>query len=198
MNYYIADLHLNHENVIRFDNRPFESTTEMNRCILENWNRRVTKDDTVFILGDYIWAKEPEWMSYLPAFRGNKVLIRGNHDPKEFSREIRKQFSGVKDYLELTDNGKHVILSHYPMPFHRAAYGENCWMLYGHVHMTREYDLLQKLRKEIKETCTVKGYARGNFINVGCMLPYMGYTPRTLEEIIEGDRKEAENDLCNV
>ncbi len=27
----------------------------------------------------------------------------------------------------------------------------------------------------------------GNFINVGCMMPYMDYTPRTLDEIIEGD-----------
>lgn len=198
MNYYIADLHLNHENVIRFDNRPFANVTEMNRCMLENWNSRVTKDDTVFILGDFIWAKEPEWMTYLPSFRGNKVLIRGNHDPKELSREVRHQFLDVRDYKELTDSGKRVILSHYPMPFHRAAYGENCWMLYGHVHMTREYNLLQKFRKEIKESCTQKGYAKGNYVNVGCMLPYMGYTPRTLGEIIEGDRKEAENDLCDV
>ena len=198
MNYYIADLHLNHENVIRFDNRPFANVTEMNRCMLENWNSRVTKDDTVFILGDFIWAKEPEWMTYLPSFRGNKVLIRGNHDPKEFSREVRHQFLDVRDYKELTDSGKRVILSHYPMPFHRAAYGENCWMLYGHVHMTREYNLLQKFRKEIKESCTQKGYAKGNYVNVGCMLPYMGYTPRTLGEIIEGDRKDAENDLCDV
>ena len=125
-------------------------------------------------------------------------MIRGNHDPKEFSREVRKQFLDVKDYKELTDIGKRVILSHYPMPFHRAAYGENCWMLYGHVHMTREYDLLQQFRREIKVSCTVKGYAQGNFVNVGCMLPYMDYTPRTLEEIIEGDRKVNENELRDV
>ncbi|MBQ6333107.1 MAG: metallophosphoesterase family protein [Clostridia bacterium] len=197
-NYYIADLHLNHENVIRFDNRPFENVAEMNVRLLENWNKRVTEEDTVIILGDFIWAKEPEWMNYLPFFKGNKVLIRGNHDPKEFSREVRHQFLDVRDYKELTDGGKRVILSHYPMPFHRAAYGENCWMLYGHVHMTREYDLLQQFRKGIKASCTVKGYAQGNFVNVGCMLPYMGYTPRTLEEIIEGDRKVNEDELCDV
>ena len=117
MNYYIADLHLGHENVIRFDNRPFENTTEMNQRILENWNDRVTKDDTVYILGDFIWAKESEWMTYLPSFRGNKVLIRGNHDPKEFSREVRNQFLDVKDYKEHTDSGKRVILSHYCRTF---------------------------------------------------------------------------------
>ena len=31
MNYYISDLHLFHENLIRFDNRPFKSMEEMYR-----------------------------------------------------------------------------------------------------------------------------------------------------------------------
>ena len=31
--------------------------------------------------------------------------------------------------------------------------------------------------------------ARSNFINVGCMMPYMDYTPRTLDEIISGDEE---------
>lgn len=83
-------------------------------------------------------------------------------------------------------------MSRYPMPFHKAAYNENCWMLYGHVHRTREYDFLKKLRAEIKASCTELGHAKGNFINVGCMLPYMDYMPRTLDEIIAGDRLYSE------
>ncbi len=189
MNYYIADLHLGHENAIRFDHRPFENVTEMNRRILDNWNERVTKDDTVYILGDFIWAKESEWMTYIPAFQGNKVLILGNHDPKELSLLTQLQFHDIARLKEIKDGDRHVILCHYPIPFHRAAYDENCYMLYGHVHMTREFDLLQKFRMEIQESCAKNGYAKGNFINVGCMLPYMDYTPRTLDEIIEGDRR---------
>ncbi|MEG1678252.1 MAG: hypothetical protein RR379_11315 [Clostridia bacterium] len=65
-------------------------------------------------------------------------------------------------------------------------------MLYGHVHCTCEYNLLCQTRKIIKDACTEKGHARGNFINVGCMLPWMDYTPRTLEEIIAGDLKSAD------
>ena len=34
-NYYIADLHLGHENVIRFDNRPFANLEEMHRTIID-------------------------------------------------------------------------------------------------------------------------------------------------------------------
>lgn len=49
-NYYIADLHLNHENVIRFDNRPFENVADMNVRLLENWNNRVTEEDGLYVL----------------------------------------------------------------------------------------------------------------------------------------------------
>lgn len=38
-NYYIADLHLGHANIIQFDNRPFAGLTEMHDTILNNWNK---------------------------------------------------------------------------------------------------------------------------------------------------------------
>ena len=30
------------------------------------------------------------------------------------------------------------------------------------------------------------GAPTGQIINVGCMMPYMGYTPRTAKDILEG------------
>ena len=60
-------------------------------------------------------------------------------------------------------------------------------MLYGHVHQTIEYEYIAKLRREVKANSTGYGTPSGNFINVGCMMPYMNYTPRTLDEIIAGD-----------
>ena len=62
-------------------------------------------------------------------------------------------------------------------------------MLYGHVHQTIEYEYIAKLRREIKSNAAGHGTPNGNFINVGCMMPYMDYTPRTLDEIIEGDAR---------
>lgn len=85
-NYYIADLHLGHANIIRFDNRPFADLTEMHDTILNNWNSRVTGNDTVYVIGDFIWAKESEWPFYLGPLAGNKVLITGNHDPFSVNR----------------------------------------------------------------------------------------------------------------
>lgn len=42
MNFYIADMHLGHKNVLKFDNRPFLSVSEMDKVLIENWNSRVS------------------------------------------------------------------------------------------------------------------------------------------------------------
>ena len=51
MIYYIADMHFGHTNVLRFDNRPFPDTAQMDDTLIQNWNGRVTSDDTVYVLG---------------------------------------------------------------------------------------------------------------------------------------------------
>ena len=191
MNYYISDLHLGHVNAIGFDNRPFADVTEMNETLIHRWNSVVSRADTVYVLGDFIWEKESLWPAWLGRLTGNKVLIRGNHDPRQFSQATKRFFQDIADYKEITDTGRHVILCHYPMPFHRAGYDEKCFMLYGHVHNTREYAFLEKLRKELRESHTEHSHARAQFINVGCMMPWMDYTPRTLDEILDGDDKAA-------
>ena len=50
---YISDMHLDHGNIIAFDNRPFKSVNEMNRALIENWNNVTSSNDTVIIAGDF-------------------------------------------------------------------------------------------------------------------------------------------------
>lgn len=156
-NFYISDLHIGHENILRFDNRPFADVNEMNNKLIENWNARVRSDDTVYILGDFIWAKESEWPSIVGSLAGNKVLIRGNHDPKQFSAATKRMFQEITDLKEIKDSGKHVVMCHYPIPFFRAGFAPTAFMLYGHVHQTIEYEYIAKLRREVKANAT--GYA---------------------------------------
>ena len=140
----------------------------------------------VYILGDLCWHNmSPTAMGH--KLNGKKILITGNHD-KQLSRETRGLggFIDQRDLMEIKDNGRHVILCHNPLPFHRAAYNEDFWMLYGHVHGTIEEDHLRQLRKNIIDVKDeASGRALGHFMNVGCMMPWMDYTPRTLDEIIE-------------
>lgn len=189
MFYYYSDTHLHHENVLRFDRRPFRSMREMNNAIIERWNERVTDEDTVYILGDFIWLQESEWARIVSQLNGRKVLIRGNHDPKMFSKETRRLFVDIRDKMEITDNGRHVIMSHYPELCYKSDYDPNCYMLYGHVHNSREAAYIREFRDIIRSRISgTRGEPLGQCIHVGCMEPYMDYTPRTLDEIIAGDK----------
>ena len=199
MNYYISDLHIGHANAIQLDGRPFADLNEMHRTIINNWNSRVKTDDTVYIIGDFIWYKEKDWPFYVEPLAGNKVLIRGNHDPRQFSEATKRLFQDITNLKEIEDNGRHVVMCHYPIPFFRSDFNPNTYMLYGHVHLTKEYEYLKTLRKALKDNSGVQGTPTGNFINVGAMLPYMDYTPRTLDEIIAGDEayRQSEDYLKN-
>ena len=174
MNYYIADLHLGHKNVLRFDERPFKTLEAMHKAIIENWNSVVNASDSVYILGDLTWnnAIGVEVVSQL---KGRKFLILGNHD--KLNQELKEMFEYVKDYDSITDNNEQIILSHYPLLcWRRSDYGSV--HLYGHVHSGRDYELVLDNRMRFLEEGR-----KHECYNVGCMLPYMNYTPRTLAEI---------------
>lgn len=107
----------------------------------------MSKDDTTYILGDFCWGTEPEWKRILAMLNGHKVLIRGNHDLKNMSASLKSMFDDIKDYKEITDQGRHVIMCHYPILFYKGSYDPKTYMLCGHVHMTRENILLDAFRE---------------------------------------------------
>lgn len=52
--------------------------------IKEDWNKKVKKEDTVILAGDFSWATYLEDtykdFEYLCALPGNKIMLKGNHD----------------------------------------------------------------------------------------------------------------------
>ena len=44
-----SDLHLSHAAVLKYNNRPWKNVLEMNDALIENWNRKVTNNDDVYI-----------------------------------------------------------------------------------------------------------------------------------------------------
>ena len=189
MNRYIADLHFGHANIIRFDNRPFDSVEEMDETLIKNWNKKVKSGDTTYILGDFCWSrKEEDWIKILDSLNGSKVLIKGNHDIKQMSQNLRRKFADIKEKKSISDCGKTLHLDHYPYMAYKHSGDSNVFMLHGHVHYkTNEAILCRKLIKDIKEARTTGWDNRGQIINVGCMLREMDYTPRTLMEILHAN-----------
>lgn len=189
-NYYVADLHLGHFNAMsRFDRRPFKTLDEMDNAIIENINKVVTPQDNLFLLGDVSWYNGDKTYELLKQIKcKNLFLVVGNHDRWAKDSKCKKLLQGIYDLKRIDDKGRIVILCHYPLAVwdqsHRGSYH-----LYGHVHKNeKSADEGGGMTHEIlahKELV--------NSFNVGCMLPYMDYTPRTLDYII---KKGKENAAC--
>lgn len=190
-NLYIADWHYNHKNVLAFDNRPFNFIEEMNEVLIQRWQSAVKPEDTVYVLGDMFWCSELKAIPVLQQLPGKKVLIRGNHDTTK-KPEFVAEFEAIHDYLEVEDNGRHVVLCHYPMPcFKNHYYG---WVhLYAHVHTSFEWNMME----HIKQQMTALYDKQCHMFNVGAMMPWMDYTPRTLDEVLAGAAKQEELDAIN-
>jgi calcineurin-like phosphoesterase family protein len=179
--FYIADTHFGHEDIITFDNRPFQNADQMTEVIIENWNKVVSDDDDVYVIGDMLWdMKWDDANAIAIRLNGNIHTVIGNHDDPTMYRP-----SGGCEYMTVTDNNRHVILCHYPMPFYNNMTRPDWYHLYGHVHAAWDHNMIESWSKQIEALYMTewKGY------NVGCMMPYINYTPRTLDEIIAGARK---------
>ena len=169
MNYYISDLHFGHRAVLDFDQRPFFDVQEMDRVLIYSWNNRVTKNDQVYILGDFAFKNEEPFSWYLKQLAGQKHLIIGNHDKKLLKDEEAMGYFVSVDYqLAVTDNQKHLILSHFPFAEWDGFY-RDVYHIYGHIHNKRN-DAFQHMRKY--ETA----------LNAGCMIN--NYCPVSFKELI--------------
>ena len=203
MRYYIADPHFFHGALnTKMDRRGFESVEAMNEYMLQQWNRKVRKNDEVVILGDLSWGKAEETNELLERLNGRLYLIQGNHDRFLKNKDYNAgRFVWIKPYEELQDNKRKVILCHYPIMCYNGQYrvDENgnpkVYMLYGHVHDTQDQRLLERFQAITRETASVSpdGKARQipcNMINCFCM--YSDYVPLTLDEWIACEKRRME------
>lgn len=178
-NFYISDLHFGHKNAISFDSRPFQSNNQMLNELVTKWNSVVGEDDTVYSLGDMFW-KSGWALNVMRKLKGKVILIKGNHDIIN-DVQILQLFGGIHEYLEVEDGGRNVVLCHYPIPYFKNHY-YGWYHLYGHVHATKEWECVEAARRDLIEALD----RPCQMYNVGCMMPWMDYTPRTLDEIVIG------------
>lgn len=180
--FFTSDLHFGHENVIRFDNRPFNTVEEMDAELVRRWNEKVSKSDLVYVLGDMIWkARNNEAETLIRSLNGQIILIKGNHDRFLHNTKAKSALAGVKDYddicVKLEDGTeRRVILSHYYIPFYIGHRYQGIH-LHGHSHNTEEF----RQEELIKETLKANGFETRAY-NVGCM--HWNYELVTLDEIL--------------
>ena len=188
--FFTSDLHFGHENVLRFDGRPFATVDEMDAELIRRWNAKVPPGDLVYVLGDLIWkSRNDDAPGLLKSLNGQKILIKGNHDRFLHNNKAKSALAGIKDYddicVSLEDGRlKRCILSHYFIPMYNGHRYQGIH-LHGHSHTTAEAGL----EFEFADRLNAQGF-QNEIYNVGCM--YWNYEPVTLDEIIAGKDRQRE------
>jgi len=139
-----ADLHLGHANIAgpktsnwKTGYRNFDSVEQMDANIIDNLNRCVGVDDTLYIIGDFAMGGHTK----IPAYRNritcrNIHIILGNHD--EHIRKYSDCFTSMSENKLIYWNKEGIFMHHYAC---RVWYGSHkgYYHAYGHSHGSLEH-----------------------------------------------------------
>ena len=158
--FWTSDLHLGHENIIRFCNRPFRDTHHMNTEIIRRINTTVTPEDELWILGDACMGDLYSTLPILTRITAPVTLVAGNHDrchpyhgqaKSDTWAEKYRELTGVKELhlgnVDVTlEDGTEVQVSHFPRAVEPKRLDkpdrfvswrpvdDGRWLLHGHTH----------------------------------------------------------------
>src|SRR5699024_196993 len=149
MNYFIADTHFYHYQLLQPNNfapRHFGNVDEMNQAMIDAWNARVDENDRVYHLGDISMRPQntptdEETYDMLRQLNGHMTLIKGNHDYRSLFKFLDKHnetLSDGKKRFEFEDVGAllkfdhhQFYCTHYPLLLGKV---EKIINLHGHIH----------------------------------------------------------------
>lgn len=137
--FFIADTHFGHKNIIKYENRPFETIEQMDKAIISNWNNTVSKDDRIFMLGDFSFYNKNHTSEILRNLNGIKYLILGNHDRNSPAVYRDMGFDESSRFPIIFED--FYILSHEPIYLNENMPYAN---IFGHVHASPLYKTVSK------------------------------------------------------
>lgn len=112
--YFTSDWHLNHDNILKYCDRPFKTVKEMNNKIISEYNRTVRPNDVVFFLGDMGFYSQAGFKELISALPGKKILILGNHDKWGMKTYYDAGFDAVFQEATIKLGKRMVHLNHIP------------------------------------------------------------------------------------
>lgn len=163
--YLYSDPHFGHANILVFKRadgtklRPWDRVDQMDRDLCDWWNEIVRPEDKVYVLGDV--AMNPKHLWWVTQLKGDKVLIKGNHDQAKLSK-YAKLFRDVRSYWQL---GR-CLLSH--IPIHPGSLSRWRANIHGHLHY--------------QDVLDAHGKPDPRYINVS--VEKTNYRPILLEEVL--------------
>ena len=140
--YLIGDTHFQDTDILRYENRPFETIWEEEETLIENWNKTVNQDDMVWHLGDFsIQLPKEDVKRILNELNGKKFLIMGNHDNFLTDKEW-EECGFIKAYDRPIIYDDFYLLSHKPMYMTRNMPYVN---IFAHVHNNPMYNTVSEV-----------------------------------------------------
>lgn len=128
--FFVSDIHYNHHKLCssykdRFQrHRRYATVDEMNKDIVEKWNKYITKNDTVIFMGD--WIMDTRHDALLDTFKylyetlnfERLYMIQGNHDHKLFKKilPVINNFENIfliPDCIRLHHHDRLYLCQHY-------------------------------------------------------------------------------------
>ncbi|MCQ1855887.1 metallophosphoesterase family protein [Neorhizobium galegae] len=166
--YFIGYTHVGHQLMLQY--RPFSTTEEMDRALIEHWNSTVKPTDIVWHLGDFGFGDADRTRKIFQQLHGRIRLIVGNHDTDSKGR-VHKQLADLDwdqppvQMAEAHVDGERVTLCHYGMRVWPASH-HGSWHFFGHSHGR------------------LPAYSRSRDVGVDC--PDVAFTPRTFRQLTAG------------
>lgn len=117
MIYFSSDLHLCHNKEFLYKPRGFDNIEDMNKAIIKNFNKVITANDDLYLLGDIMLNDNEKGMYYFSQLPGRIHLIFGNHCTEKRQELLSKAWNVVEicGYATILKYHKYrFYLSHYP------------------------------------------------------------------------------------
>ena len=140
--WFISDTHFCHEKNFIWEKRGYKSVHQMNKDLIEKWNKTVEPEDIVYHLGDVMLNDNEEGMKILKNLKGQIHIIAGNHDTEKRIELYRESWNVVDvKYADLIKYNKHrsFYLSHYPAIVANYDDDKKLWNISGHDHTENRF-----------------------------------------------------------
>ena len=108
MFYFTSDTHFFDEETLRTDGRRFKNVKRFDSYVIKLWNKQAKKDDTIFVVGDFVdcdGAQSESFrtsLAYVKKIKAKVVLIVGSNEESVIKYFFDGDFEKFKSYcLEL-------------------------------------------------------------------------------------------------
>lgn len=167
-----TDWHINHKNIIKFENRP-ENFKEL---IIQNIQNKISDNDLIIHLGDVIFGQASELKEIMESLPGYYILTTGNHD-----RHGNEWFRNHGfDYVCKNFEFKDILFSHKPRDL--KDWPNLKYNIHGHFHRRNR-------EEDSRNTNGYPFYSNNHFL---LSIEEMNYEPILLQDFMKLNKVDYE------